>query len=98
MMNTIQTKALTDAQPQPSASSRPNMARRRGTVVPAVSACCAIVLPSSPGRPIRSAVDHCAVRVPVMLACTLQKKVYAPAASGETSYVFFAIPGNVSPL
>src|SRR6476646_4354362 len=44
MMITSQMKALTDAQPQPSASSSPKRARRRGTTVPAPSARCAIVL------------------------------------------------------
>ena len=38
--------ALTAAQLQPSASRSPKRARRRGTTLPAGSACCAIVLPS----------------------------------------------------
>src|SRR4249919_1312686 len=46
MMMTVQMKALTVAQPQPSASSSPNRARFRGTVIPAVSARWAIVLPA----------------------------------------------------
>ena len=41
--------------------------------------------PSSPGdRSSRSPVDHCAVRVPVMLGCTEQTNGYAPAASAGT--------------
>src|SRR6476619_573292 len=48
MMMMSHTKALTVAQPQPSASSSPNRARRRGTAVPGPSACWAIVLPPHP--------------------------------------------------
>src|SRR6478672_11957804 len=44
MMMISHTNALTEAQPQPSASSSPNRARRRGTAVPGPSACWAIVL------------------------------------------------------
>src|SRR5436190_19650996 len=44
MMIISQTNALTPAQAQPSASSSPNRARRRGTAVPGPSACWAIVL------------------------------------------------------
>ena len=52
MMMISQTKALIEAQPQPSASSSPNRARRRGTAVPAPSACWAIVLhPHPPADP-----------------------------------------------
>ena len=48
MMKISQANALTDAQAQPSASSSPNTARRRGTAVPGPSACCAIVLHPHP--------------------------------------------------
>src|SRR4249919_1573283 len=52
MMNVSQAIALAVAQAQPSASSSPNKARFRGTVVPAVSAPWAIVLhPPLPGVP-----------------------------------------------
>src|SRR4029078_1405378 len=44
MMMISHANALTEAQPQPSASSSPNRARRRGTAVPGPSACWAIVL------------------------------------------------------
>src|SRR3954449_8816060 len=44
MMMISQTNALTPAQAQPSPSSSPNRARRRGTAVPGPSACWAIVL------------------------------------------------------
>src|SRR5512144_861848 len=45
-MTTNQKAALIVAQVQPSAASRPNRTRR--LVVPVLSACCAIVLPSLP--------------------------------------------------
>ena len=48
MMKMSHTNALTEAQPQPSASSSPNMARFRGTTVPAPSARWAIVLHPHP--------------------------------------------------
>src|SRR6478752_8825632 len=52
MMNVSQAIALAVPQAHPSASSSPNMARFRGTVLPAVSAPWAIVLhPPLPGDP-----------------------------------------------
>ena len=42
MMNTNQNAALTDAQPQPSASNSPNRARRLGVARPAGSAALAM--------------------------------------------------------
>src|SRR5918994_1186645 len=48
MMMINQTKALTPAHAHPSASSRPNRARLRGTTIPGPSARCAIVLHPHP--------------------------------------------------
>ena len=62
MMTTNQNAALSVAQAQPPASSRPKKARRRTIVVPGPSACDAIVPP------------YFAVRVPVMLGWTVQTK------------------------
>ena len=51
--------ALSDAQAQPSPSSRPKRARLRGTDDPALSACCAIVLhPHPPVDPAASSLDR----------------------------------------
>ena len=74
-MTTNQTSALTEAQAQPSASSRPNRARRRGRVIPAGRAWLGHRPPSSPATRRPSAV-------PVMFGCTVQTNVYVPAASG----------------
>ena len=75
-MNVSQTSALTEAQAQPSASSRPNMARRRGTV----SRLGGLVGPSSSASPVL-APSGC----PVMFACTEHAKGYVPAARAGTS-------------
>src|SRR5512141_1644187 len=52
-----QNSALSDAQPQPFASSRPKNARPRVCVVPGCRACCAIVLHPT-GRWLRPALQR----------------------------------------
>ena len=74
MMTTNQKVALTDAHAQPSASSSPKRARRRGAV--------------RWGALLGHAVlDYLTVSVPVMagIGWTEQMKVYVPAASGRTA-------------
>src|SRR5688572_10592685 len=57
MMMTSQANALTEAQAQPSESSSPKRARRRGTTVPGPSACCAIFLHPRPPTVRRTAMS-----------------------------------------
>ena len=77
-----QTKALTDAQPQPFASSSPNKARRRGTAVPGSERLLRHRPPSSSASGRRR--RHWAVRVPVMVGWTVQRNGYVPAVSAGT--------------
>ncbi len=85
MMITSQTNALTPAHAQPSASSSPNNARLRGTIIPVPSACWAMVLRSSSrGRLARPPADQPAVSVPVMFGWTVHMKSYVPAFNAGT--------------
>ena len=69
MMMTSQMNALTEAQPQPSASSSPNMARRRGSGTAGFDRCCHLP-------------PYLTVSVPVIagIGCTVQMNGYVPAA------------------
>ena len=66
-MTMNQNAALSDAQPQPLASSRPKNARPRVCVLPGWSACCAIVLHSADWPPRPPAISYLTVRVPVIV-------------------------------
>ena len=85
-MNTNQNAALTDAQPQPSASNSPNRARRLGVARPAGSAALAmssiLAGPAAPGG--SSAVDQLAVSVPIMFGWTSHTNEYVPAGRAFT--------------
>src|SRR5947207_9804545 len=99
-----QKAALSDAQPQPFASSRPKNARPRVCLVPGCRACCAIVLhPTGRSRPAlkpRWCVPYLTSRVPVIVdGWTWQRYVYVPALRAGTEYERFSGPWNglVSP-
>src|SRR5450759_2937309 len=99
MMRTNHTVALTPAQPQPLASSRPKNARLRTTVPPGPSACSAICPPSraAAGPPPACRAGYLTVSVPVMFGWTTQVKPYVPAGSAGTSYVWVATPVMMAP-
>src|SRR5687767_5136103 len=85
-MTMNQNAALTDAHAQPSASSRPNIARRRVCrVVPGRSACWAIVLQLH--RRFAPAFSYSTVIVPVIVVgWAWQRNGYSPAASAGIAY------------
>src|SRR6478672_320894 len=101
-----QKAALSEAQPQPLASSSPNRARPRGCVDPGCRACCAIVLHPSGRRDARhhrrsSGVRYLTSRVPFIVeGCTWHSNGYEPALSAGTAYSFTFGPlkNVVSPI
>ena len=83
---TNQNAALSDAQPQPFASSRPNNARPRVCVVPGFRARCAIVLHPVPRRLVRPAPAYLTSRVPFIVdTWTWHTNGYDPALSAGTA-------------
>ena len=102
-MRMNQKTALSDAQPQPSASSSPNSARRAAASFPAASACCAIVLHPSGRRHARRhgrgrrRLDRQGSRH--VVGWTWQSNVYVPGRERRDRYVLpSAAEEPVSPL